>query len=108
MEKPCVIYKYSNSKDSKEDKEIFDYNLDAENERVEVAYSALPKIVCEYSSYDERGDAKTYLKIYDISTGVMDEVKTPDDYESIEFLVGDVIFYYKSTFDNEYLFSMKF
>ena len=54
------------------------------------------------------GDAKTYLKIYDISTGVMEEVKTPDDYESIEFLVGDVIFYYKSTFDNEYLFSMKF
>lgn len=103
MEKPCVIYKYSNSK---EDKEVFDYNLDAENDRFWVAYSALPKIICEYATYDERGDAKTYLKIYDISTGIMDVVKTPDDYETIEFLAGDIIFY--STSDNKYLSFMKF
>lgn len=105
MGKPCVIYKYSNSK---EDKEIFDYNLDAENDQFWVAYSALPKIICEYASCDENGDEKTYLKIYDVNTGVMDVVKTPDDYETIEFLAGDVIFYYKCTSDNEYLSFMKF
>lgn len=103
MEKPCAIYKYSNRK---EDKEVFDYNLDAENDRFWVAYSALPKIICEYATYDERGDAKTYLKIYDISTGIMGVVKTPDDYETIAFLAGDIIFY--STSENEYLSFMKF
>lgn len=104
-EKPCAIYKYSNSE---EDKEIFDYNLDVKKDRVMLAYSALPKIICEYTSYDENGDIKKYLKIYDISTGIMDEVKTPDDYETIEFLAGDVIFYFKCTSDNEYLSFMKF
>lgn len=91
-EKSPVIYQYS---EEGEDKEI--YKFEMRPELVLGIYVDSTKIVCNYHTDSTLEHSK--LMIYDVKSGVLNEVDVPGDYISFDFMIGDKVFYADDTSD---------
>lgn len=88
MDKPIKLYLYQENGE-----DIEQYNFG--NDSGETVYSS------SLVGYDYV-DKKNRMKLHNFETGEKKEIELPDDYDSSEFLMDDVLFYCNTDVDKEY------